>query len=253
MNDPKKRFLIRLYFTRLQVKPALVLLGLGLLFSSTRPGLWILGVGAVYSATLIAAAIARPSDKQIDRWLGEDVGQLRKKALEMLDLDEDDLEIDDPLQLAGPLTHATNMIRKEDVRIRRGRDRCYRLSANKVLILCPTAHYLGVFHCVYDSLRDQVFHSVATEYAYRNVVAVKRGESAEVFKGDEPNVLTTRTGKELLPTQFFSLSISNGERFTVPMRARVAEARASGEPRMTELDRVYIALKKLLQSKFEAA
>lgn len=253
MADPKKRFLIRLYFTRLRAKPALVLLGLGILLSWARPGLWILGAGTIYSGALIAAAIARPSDREIDAWLSEDVTRLRKKALDMLDLEDDDIEIDDPLQLAGPLTHATNLVRKEDLRIRRGRDRSYRISANKVLILCPTEHYLGVFHCVYDSLRDEVFHSVTTQYAYRNVVSVKHGENAEVFKGEEPNVLTNSAGKELVPTQFFSMSISNGERFTVPMRARVAEARSSGEPPMTELDRVVRALKKLLQSKYEAA
>jgi len=253
MNDPKERFLIRLYFTHLPIKPALVLLGLGVLLSWARPGLWVLGAGAVYSGALVVAFIARPSDRQIDDWLKEDASKLREKALEMLDLEEHDIEIPEPLHLAGPLTRATPLVRPEHVRVRRGRDGNYRVSANKMLILLPTEHYLGVFRCVYDSLRDASFHSVATEYAYRSVVAVKRGEEAEVFKGDEVNTLTSPSGKELVPTQFFSMSISNGETFSVPMRAQVADAPRSSGVRETELDKVYSAVKKLLQEKFEAA
>jgi len=249
MDDPKKRFLIRLYFTRLQVKPALVLLALGILLSWARPGLWLLGVGTVYSGTLVTAFIARPSDRRIDEWLKEDATRLREKALEMLNVEDEDIEIDEPLQLAGPLTHTTRLVQRKHVRVRRGRDRAYRISANKILILLPTEHYLGVFQCIYDSLRDQVFHSVATEYAYRSVVAVKHGEDAEVFDGDDVNVLTSPNGKKLVPTQFFSMSISNGESFSVPMRAQVADTPPSSGLRMTELDRVVRALRKLIQSK----
>ncbi len=253
MDDPKKRFRIRLYFTRFRARPALALLGVGILLSWARPGLWILGAGAIYSGTLLVAALSRPSDRQIDVWLREDTQRLREKALAMLNLDERDIEIPEPLQLAGPLTQATSLVRPEHVRVRRARDGTYRVSANKVLVLLPTEHFLGVFHCTYDSLRDSVFHSVATRYAYRNVVAVRRGENAEVFKGEELNKLKSPTGKELVPTQFFSLSISNGETFSVPMRAQVANGRPAKGPTVTELDRVYAAIEKLLEDKFQAA
>lgn len=252
MNDSTKRMMIRLYFARFPIKPVLVLLGLGVLLSWTRPGLWLLALGVLYAAVLVAAAVSRPTDQQIDDWLSEDTERLRVKALDMLDLEERDIETE-MLQLAGPLTRATSLIPRDDIRFRRGRDDTYRVSANKVLILCPTEHFLGVFHCVYDSLREQVFYSEATRYAYRNVVSVKKGENAEVLKDDEPNVLKTRAGKELIPTQFFSMSISNGEHFMVPMRARISESHSPGMPPMTELDKTVKALNKLLQSKFEAA
>lgn len=208
--------------------------------------------GVLYSAILVAAQFVGPTDSQIDEWLNEDVQALRGKALQMLDLEESDIQVTRPLQLAGPLLHDTPHVRREHLRYREGRDRAYRVSVISVLILLPTKDYLGVFRCIQDSIRNETYQAEATEYAYRNVVAVKFGEETDVFKGKEENWLKTRNGRLVLPGQFFSISISNGERFGVPVRARVAEDRPTSEPPMTELDQMVRAIRKLLQPKFEA-
>jgi hypothetical protein len=252
MDDPKKRLLIRLYFTHLPLHPALGLLAVGLVFAWAGAGYWILVAGVLYSGAIGALAYSQPADRQIDDWLSADAAKLVQKAFKMLDLEPADIESGKPFQIAGPLLHTTPLVGKEHIRFRKGRNGTYRLSVNKVLILLPTKNYLGVFHCIYDSIRDQIFHSVATEYAYRNVVAIKYGEEAEVFKGDQQNLLTTRDGKPFVPSQYFSISISNGETFGVPVRAHDAATRAPGDPPLTDLDRTVRALKKLLQPKFEA-
>lgn len=257
MNETTKRLLIWLYFTRplskLTIRPALILIGAGVVLSWTRLGAWLLTAGILYSVALVAAQFLRPSDQKIDDWLKEDVQELREKALKMLDLEEKDIQSSRPLQLAGPLLHTTPHVRREHLRFRRGRDRCYRVSVNRVLILLPTKDYLGVYRVIYDSIRNMTFHPEATEYAYRNVVAVKYGGEADAFQGEDQNRLTTKNGEQVVPTQYFSISISNGESFGVPVRAQVAKDQSATEPPMTELEQTVKAIKKLLQPKFAAS
>lgn len=252
MTDRAKRRWIRLYFWRaeawLRRVGAVVLVGF--LLSWTRPGAWLLAVGLVAAAGLVAVRLARPSDRQIDRWLEEDLERFHPKALEALDLDEDQLERD-PLRVVGPYFDNRRRVGPRELSVRRGRDGKLRFSSNRLLLLLLTEHHLGVYSCVYDSLRDQTFHISSREHPYRLVAGVELREDAEVFDGEEANSYTLRSGKTLVPTQAFILSLTSGDRLAIPVRAKIDDRQPAALQPAMELKHTVTALRAVLRAKYQ--
>jgi hypothetical protein len=250
MSDPIRRRRMTLYFARLRLKPLLFLAVATFVLGGFSETLLLVGLGVclAYVLLLIWLWMARPSDGQMDVWLAEDLRSLRRRAMVKLDLATLD---EDPFEIVGPFLQVTDHIRPKNIKGRRGRDGVFRLSVNRVLILFPTEHHLGIYSCVFDSLRDTAFHINAKEYAYRNVVAVSCGEDAEVFDGDQARQYELPDGRAIVPTQVFSLSVSSGETLRVPVRARLAQENHRGLPPATELDKVVSRMRAMLRAKYQ--
>lgn len=130
------------------------------------------------------AAEPKPSDKQMDDLLKDDLSRAAARAMERLALSENELELRSedvgppsngsgwsrlaeqglgPLVVFGPVLRSRGRI---------GGDRKWRFMNYEVMAVCPTGHHIAIYKCVLDFAtglrRDEQTH----EYFYTDVVAV---------------------------------------------------------------------------------
>lgn len=125
----------------------------------------------------------KPSDREMDRTLALDLQQIEKRAMHRLGITPDHLEIgaaswdpvaallagssverpkQRPLVLYGPKMSGFGI----------GDDGVWRFKEYEILVICPTAHHLALYHCSLAFLTGGLSMEDTEEYQYNHVVAV---------------------------------------------------------------------------------
>ncbi|WP_105970317.1 hypothetical protein [Streptomyces geranii] len=170
-----------------------VLVGLIALNSNAFIGI-VMMAGGIYSAIKGGAkkkeyrdayekAEPKPSDREMDRLLAQDLKVIEERAMQRLGITPDHLEIGAqswdpvaallgtspserpekrPLVLYGPNLSGFGI----------GDDGVWRFQEYEVLVVCPTLHHLALFHCSLDFLSGGLSKEDTEEYQYNHVVAV---------------------------------------------------------------------------------
>lgn len=110
----------------------------------------------------------RPSDRQVDEWIEDDLRGLEKRALERTGLDESEL-VSETVLLTG--LRFWN-IGGAEVGIQKGRDDVIRFTPLGVTVLNFTEHQLVAFQCALDLMTGNPLSESTDEYFYRDVVSL---------------------------------------------------------------------------------
>ena len=104
----------------------------------------------------------KPSDKQMDTWLSEDIAKLTRAAMQELDLDPDDIQ-QDPIIVTGPSPEAAVAI---------GKDGVVRFSKYDVVIVFLTEYHLAAYHATLNMATGTPTRETTQEYHYSDIVSV---------------------------------------------------------------------------------
>lgn len=228
----------------LDPKVGLLLLGLtlgtSLALLTPDPSTTLLIVALILLVPRMIYEIVRPADAVVDQWLREDLEVFTTKAMDKLNLVEENLERP-PLMVTGPIFDSTDT-RTKSVR---GRDGKYRFSVHRVVVLLLTRKYFGVFDCRYDSCADITYALSLKDISYEHVVEVEVMEELELHEDGEEKIYTVR-GKQFHPGQVFRLGLASSKNIQVPTRAlNKNKKRSSLDPPGTPLDEISRALRSM--------
>lgn len=131
----------------------------------------------------------KPSDREMDRLLAEDLQTIEERAMHSLGITSEHLEVGAeswdpvmaligegsfsrpekrPLVLYGPKFSGFGI----------GDDGVWRFQEYEILVICPTRHILALFHCSLDFLSGGLSEENTEEYQYAHVVAVSTKTTA---------------------------------------------------------------------------
>jgi len=182
----------------------------------------VVGYGAVLGFSITIAAVVwlasryatRPDDRTIDAWLREDIEQLKPRALERLNLDwatwGNEEGVADPLVIQGlPVWNADTKgpplgVPKEDWRWKRGRDRAWRFSVNRILIFFLLMDKLSSYHCDHNFMRGVALNEGDDEFYYRDIVSTSTREMSTAYRLTE--------GYHMMVAQYFAVTVPSGDR-----------------------------------------
>jgi hypothetical protein len=136
-----------------------------------------------------AAAEPKPTDAQLDELLREDLHRASERALQRLGLVREDLELRSH-DVGGPAGSRVRRLADQgsgpiavfgphaQAQARAGADRTWRFATYDVMVICPTAHHLGIYECVLDMASGRRRDEETHEYHYADVVAVRTTTTA---------------------------------------------------------------------------
>ncbi len=176
-------------------------------------GLW--GGGRLWQARSsyrrqLRIAAAGPGDEDVQSWLDQDLGQVRRRALQALGLSDEEL-VSDLLTIVAPVLWSTRGIRPDDLLFKAGRDGRARFGVYSVAAIALTERHLGIFRCEYNFVRDEARNETTCEYHYRDIVSVSTSEVS--------SSLLLPSGEELTTVQEFRVSVPNGEAIRITVDA----------------------------------
>lgn len=193
------------YFRESSPKTGIGLIALGLLLMFLLPNtgkligfLMMAGGGAL----LYFQFSGRPTDEEIDADAARALADVKKRALNKLGLDEDEVNLIAPLVVHGyyfkPIASG--------VQVKRGKDDVFRSSNYEGIVMFFSEHQLHSFKFQFSLTNSQESREQTDEYFYRDVVSVAtQSETFEVsdIKGDSQQVnfeqfrLTTTGGTSI--------------------------------------------------------
>lgn len=154
-----------------------------------------IGIGLVMVAIGVAAMVAaagRPSDRQMDRWIEEDLNRVAETALTRLGLDESQLlNPEDPVIVTGPRFWDTA---GADIGVRLGKDGEIRFTPMGVTVINFGHDQLVAYQCALDLMTGNPLSESTDEYFYQDVVAVSTQSDSVSF--DE--AMLTRQARRFL-------------------------------------------------------
>jgi hypothetical protein len=131
------------------------------------------------------ASTPKPTAREMDRLLLDDLLKIEKAAMTQLGLTSEDLQLESstsdpfaglahggssadhqgqrPLVVFGPAVNSGFAIGEDDV---------WRCKRYEVMVICPTSYHLAIYRCVIDFLTGGMRSIETHEYHYTDVVAV---------------------------------------------------------------------------------
>jgi len=174
---------IKRYFSHFPLW-ALVTLGIAIVVMVTRGILVGNGVGLLATAVAVVGLVGwgrRPSDRQMDQWLREELKRMEARALVRNNVTTTEI-IRDPVTLAAPRwKHRSGA----DSGIKRSGDRKLRYTPVGVTVIHFTEHQLVIYECVLDLTTGNALNEKGVQYFYNDVVAVEASNQAMTFRKDE--------------------------------------------------------------------
>lgn len=150
----------------------------------------------------------KPSDSLMDKWLHQDLEEIKRDALQKLDINAEDI-----ITPQGFNKHDSQAIvvvgpgPKADLAI--GKDGVIRFSMYDILIVYLTKYHLAAYKCTLDLATRIRTQETTQEYAYKNIVSVstKIGSNLAItFAGQTTSIPNY---------QQFALSVANGDTISV--------------------------------------
>ncbi|HWO62852.1 MAG TPA: hypothetical protein VNO31_22755 [Umezawaea sp.] len=131
------------------------------------------------------ASTPKPTAREMDRLLLDDLLKIERTAMAQLDLTSEDLQLETsgndpfaalahgststadggrrPLVVFGPAVNSGFAIGEDDV---------WRCKRYEVMVICPTSYHMAIYRCVLDFLTGGMQSVETHEYHYADVVAV---------------------------------------------------------------------------------
>lgn len=208
---------------------------------------WVLLiVGAIqyYNGTVVykreyEAAEPKPTDEQMDAWLGEDLVRIKRESMSKLDLLPEQVlgEPDDPIMVVGPANGAKWAVGKDDI---------IRFSLYDILVVYLTSYHLAAYHCTLDLASGTLLGESTQEYHYTDVVAV----STQTASSGLIAVMVDGTKKEVASYQKFALSVASGERIEVAVFfPQLEDIIGKGKLAPTGADKAISSIRAMLREK----
>jgi hypothetical protein len=215
----------------------ILLIGLGGSAGAAIVGLLLAGGGgyAIYASTQ-----GKPTDKQMDQWLDEDLTALSKKALNKMGTDEKEL-VSESVQVTGPRLWDTG---GANVFFKKGKDNLLRFTPVGVSIINFTQNQLLGYTCVFDFTTGKALNESTDEYFYKDVVSV-------ATKSESKSVNIPKLGTiQLNSAETFILTTSGGTSLSVLLRdPTLIEKMGGGEIPTTRAEKAIQTVRKMLRDK----
>lgn len=240
MIDPKKRQMVRIYFAKSHALVAFGFIALGILLMMAG---WLRVGGSIVACAIVLLMVLNAggaTDSQIDLWWQEDLACLQEQALLRLGLDKDELQ-NDPVMVVGPILWQRDGIPPDEICWRRGGDGIARFSVKHVMIIFLTEHYLNIYSCDFNLIRNVPLGERDSQYHYKNVVSVSVGEASQSF--------TLKDGEKLISYNKFSLSFTDGDKVEVVVSSKEFKEMTKAELPSSAVDIAASTIKLMLKSK----
>lgn len=240
MDEARKRRMIKAYFAKSHVPFAAGLAALGIVamtFGALEAGGLLMAGGLVL---LFALDAGGATDSQIDTWWKQDLARLQREALVRIGLERCDLE-NDPVLVSGPIFWHHDGIPPEEICWKKGGDGFLRVSVRRVMIVFLTEHYMNIYSCYFNFIRNVAICEQDSQYHYKNVVAVSLGERSQSF--------TLKEGEKMISGQNFSLSFTDGDKVEVMVTSRELKKMANAEMPASAVEKAAATVKAMLKSK----
>jgi hypothetical protein len=243
-SEDQKRQRIRGYFKKPKLTWPIILLVVGLLMlgqsSTAGIGLIVAIAGGAWLFFEIKPTMDAPGDQTIDSWLIDDIGHLKKRSLDRLNIDESEL-IRDSVVIRGPILWSTHGVPIEELAWKKGKDERIRFSINAVTVVHLTEHRLSSYQCDYNFMRGVPLNERDDEFHYRDVVAVSTRDDSTNY--------TLPNGVLMKQAQLFKLAVSSGDSIQVVVNSSDLLKFTGGSMLDTGLDNAIRALRKVLGEK----
>lgn len=221
MNDKKKRKLIRKYF-RTVPKWAYTMTVVSLLFLLGvywDPALLVVvlltGIPAAWG--LYRGMAGKPTDRQMDQWLAEDLKAIERNALDEHGIVEEDLENREPIVVYGPYPEL--WLKKGEVKSdlrgalvagKTGADGRIRFTPLRIWVIHFTKQQLLCYQTDYDFAGPATYGEVSEDFNYGHVSGFRKTKVRHVEEEDATKIKDF-VGFELraLGRSMFSLAISS--------------------------------------------
>ncbi|GAG78464.1 unnamed protein product, partial [marine sediment metagenome] len=136
-------------------------------------GLFVAVVGII---GFVSNSTGKPTDQQIDKWVGTELKSFPAIALKKLGLEESQV-VGNYIYLWSPpwkdIQLALRGVKFKEFRFRCGKDRRTRFSRYKIMILIPTEDHLGVFTTTYNFIKNTIYNQMTGEYFYKDIVSIR--------------------------------------------------------------------------------
>ena len=243
-SEDQKRQRIRNYFKKPKLKWPIILLVIGLLLlsqsSSAGIGLLVLIAGGAWLFFEIKPVMDAPGDQTVDAWLVDDIEHLKKRSMDRLNIEEEEL-IRDSVVIRGPILWSTHGVPTEELAWKKGKDERIRFSINAVTVVHLTEHKLSSYQCDYNFIRGVPLNERDDEFHYRDVVAVSTRDDSTNY--------TLPNGVLMKQAQIFKLAVSSGDSIQVVVNSSDLLKFTAGIMLDTGLDTAVKALRKVLSEK----
>lgn len=242
-SEYAKRKQIELYFMRFPMwAVGVIAVAIALVAS--------LGALVLYGLEIVVSLVAgvflfrwfqRPSAKQMDTWLREDLASLHPKALRACSIDATE-QVRDPVIIVGP---RYRNLGGAEFAIRRSADKKIRYTPVNVTIINFTQHQLVLYQCCYDRTTGKALNEGVHEYFYDDVVSVTIQSLDFILDKSQINgkmmALIPEAEKQIVNGKLhfhgastFVLTTSGGTSVKVVLRDPILIESLSGEDASTE-------------------
>ncbi len=222
--------------------------GVLLFFAKWWLGLLCIGVG-VAAFTMNK----KPTEAEIDQWLGEDLKTIRDKAQKKLGLESEEV-LAEPFVLdqgvvfrgwAGTQGIPAEHLPPDALKV--GDTGKLRLGTFKYQLFFPVEKFLGSYTCVWDFCEGKAYHEGTEEFFYKDVVSVNTKSSLR-------DVETKKNGKISIEFNEFKLTVSSGDSIDVAVVSEgMKDKRLLGgdasKLAITSYDSTIQAIRKMLRDK----
>jgi len=209
MDEQTKRKMIRNYF-----KPFpkwtiwMILIGVIVFLIGTQASAGVAVIGIVTLGIGVLGIViylkGKPTDKQMDNWLNEDLKMVEKVALNRLGTVEEEA-IKEPLVIYKPVLWNIPGIPPDEVMMKKGKDGLARFSIWEVAIFHLTDKYLGSFHAYLNFLVGKTVNESTEEFFYKDIVKVGTAQESVLLKD----------GTKITDAESFVLKVSSGDSVSV--------------------------------------
>jgi hypothetical protein len=247
MTEEEKRKAIKKYFQKFPTGAIwLILFGLILAIAGHNSGA-VIFLGIVLIALGILLIVlgtgGKPTDREMDKFLAEDLETAKKKSLLKLTMDESQI-VGDPLVIQGIRVKTNANVKAA---YRRGADSQIRYTPVDVTVLHMTQHQLVSYQAALDLFTGSLFSEATDEYFYKDIVSVATKTISM------PATIAGKT-YTLNAAETFQLTTSGGTSITVLLKdpTLIALMGKGGDIPITEAERAITVIRSMLREKKQA-
>jgi hypothetical protein len=245
MANDEKRAAIKKYFQPFPKWPIwFVVIGCLLFLAGTQVsnsvlvvGLIIIGLGAL---GIWMAVGKKPSDKEMDRYIEEDLETAKNKSLIKTSMDESEL-VGESVVVTGPRLWNTG---GATILFKKGKDNRIRFTPINISVLHMTQNQIVSYQACLDLTTSNLLNESTDEYFYRDVVSVSTKTESRTFSSEKFGTV------QLNSAETFVLTTSGGTSVEAVLSdPKLIELMGGGEIPTTNAERAIQVVRKMLREK----
>jgi len=237
VDEKTKRKMIYNYFKPFP-KWAVILIIIGLLLiAANGVGIILIVIGIV---GLVLYNKGKPTDKQMDEWLEEDLINLGKRALIKVDIESPAL-ISYAVAVTGPRLWDISGV---NIFFKKGKDNIIRFAPINVDIINFTQNQLLGYACVLDFTTGNALNESTEEYFYKDIVSVSTRTESRTVNIPKLGIV------QMNAAETFTITTAGGTSFSIILRdPTLIKKLGGGEIPTTRAEKAIQEIRKLLREK----